>query len=246
MAAVMAHKGHTVVGVDINPAYVAAINQGRAPVKEPGLAGNDPREPRAALRHRRATRRPSLATDVTFIIVPTPSGPDGRFSMRYVLSAAGEDRRRRCARRTKWHLVVLSSTVMPGSTGGVLLPALEQTPARNAARDFGLCYNPEFIALGSVIRDMLHPDMILIGESDERSGAMLEEFYTGRVREQSANPPHELRERGADQALGQHVRHHQDLLRQHAGAGLRNAARRGRGRGDRAPSVATRASARSI
>jgi UDPglucose 6-dehydrogenase len=75
--------------------------------------------------------------------------------------------------------VVLSSTVMPGSTGGQLLPALEAASGKKCGRDFGLCYNPEFIALGSVVRDMLNPDMILIGESDERSGALLERLYTG-------------------------------------------------------------------
>src|SRR5579872_1702809 len=68
---------------------------------------------------------------------------------------------------------------MPGSTGGTLLPALEAHSGKKCGLDFGLCYNPEFIALGSVIRDMLHPDMILIGESDPRSGALLEELYNG-------------------------------------------------------------------
>src|SRR5690242_14270519 len=68
---------------------------------------------------------------------------------------------------------------MPGSTGGQLLPALERHSGKVCGRDFGLCYNPEFIALGSVIRDMLNPDMILIGESDERSGGTLEELYRG-------------------------------------------------------------------
>jgi UDPglucose 6-dehydrogenase len=119
-----------------------------------------------------------LATDLTFIIVPTPSGSDGRFSMTYVMQAAekiGAALRKKAA----WHLVVLSSTVMPGSVDSLLLPALEKISGLKCGEDFGLCYNPEFIALGSVVRDMLNPDMILIGESEERSGAMLEELYTG-------------------------------------------------------------------
>jgi len=74
---------------------------------------------------------------------------------------------------------VLSSTVMPGSTGGTLLPALEAHSGKKCGTDFGLCYNPEFIALGSVVRDMLNPDMILIGESDARSGELLDKLYTG-------------------------------------------------------------------
>jgi UDPglucose 6-dehydrogenase len=110
--------------------------------------------------------------------VPTPSESDGGFSMKYVLSAAEQIG---AALRTKqgWHLVVLSSTVMPGSTGGTLLPALEAHSGKKCGVDFGLCYNPEFIALGSVIRDMLNPDMILIGESDARSGELLEGLYKG-------------------------------------------------------------------
>jgi UDPglucose 6-dehydrogenase len=175
MAAVMAHKGNIVVGVDVNPAFVAAIQEGRPPVNEPGLA---------ELIHANRGRLSATmdyteaihTTDVTFIIVPTPSDLDGTFSMRYVMSAAekiGEALRGKSA----WHLVVLSSTVMPGSTGGKLLPALETYSGKKCGPDFGLCYNPEFIALGSVVRDMLHPDMILIGESDARSGGILEELY---------------------------------------------------------------------
>jgi UDPglucose 6-dehydrogenase len=177
MAAVMAYKGISVVGVDVNPAFVTAIREGRAPVNEPGLAEM------IQANHERLTatmdyEEAILATDVTFIIVPTPSGPDGKFSMRFVLSAA-EKIGAALRRKPDWHLVVLSSTVMPGCTGGELLPALERHSGKKCGVDFGLCYNPEFIALGSVIRDMLNPDMILIGESDPRSGQILDAFYTG-------------------------------------------------------------------
>lgn len=177
MAAVMAHKGHTVVGVDVNPAYVTAIQQGRAPVKEPGLA-----EMIHANRERLSAtsdyEEAIQTTEATFIIVPTPSDPDGTFSMRYVLSAA-EKIGAALRKKNAWHLVVLSSTVMPGSTGGKLRPALEAHSGKQCGENFGLCYNPEFIALGSVIRDMLNPDMILIGESDARSGGILESLYQG-------------------------------------------------------------------
>jgi UDPglucose 6-dehydrogenase len=177
MQAVMAHKGHTVVGVDLNPRTVAAINSGRAPVKEPHLQEMiDGSRDRISATH--SYEDALLATDVTMIMVPTPSGPDGRFSMKYVMEAA-EQIGAVLRKKAKWHLVVLSSTVMPGSTGGTLLPALEELTGKKCGPDFGLCYNPEFIALGNVVRDMLFPDMILIGESDQRSGAILEEFYQG-------------------------------------------------------------------
>src|SRR3954452_19942086 len=175
MAAVMAHKGNVVVGVDLNPAYVTAIQQGRPPVNEPGLAEmilQNRERLSATLDYDEAI----AATEVTFIIVPTPSGTDGTFSLRYVMSAA-EKIGAALRRKNGWHVVVLSSTVMPGSTGGKLLPALEAYSGKKCGVDFGLCYNPEFIALGSVIRDMLQPDMILIGESEKRSGDTLEQLY---------------------------------------------------------------------
>jgi UDPglucose 6-dehydrogenase len=177
MLVVMAHKGHTVVGVDVNPRFVEAIQNGKAPVREPGL------QEMIDANHQRISATSSyeeaiLGTDITMIIVPTPSGPDGRFSMDYVLKSA-EQIGAALRKKKDWHLVVLSSTVMPGSTGGVLLPALEKISGKKCGVDFGLCYNPEFIALGSVIRDMLNPDMILIGESDGHSGAILEELYQG-------------------------------------------------------------------
>jgi UDPglucose 6-dehydrogenase len=177
MAAVMAEKGHSVVGVDVSPGFVNAINQGKAPVSEPGLEDlvrkNRPRLS-ATLDYEQAV----AASDVTFIIVPTPSEQDGTFSLRHVLPAA-ESIGRALRRKKSYHLVVLSSTVMPGTTGGELLPALESASGKQCGVDFGLCYNPEFIALGSVIHDMLRPDLVLIGEFDRKSGDILVDLYDG-------------------------------------------------------------------
>jgi UDPglucose 6-dehydrogenase len=177
MQAVMAHKGHAVIGVDSNPRVVEALNNGQAPVEEPGLQQMITAN-RARISATHDYEKALMATDMTMIIVPTPSGPDGRFSMSYVLDVAkkiGDVLRK----KSKWHLVVLSSTVMPGSTGGTLLPALEEFTGKKCGPGFGLCYNPEFIALGNVVHDMLNPDMILIGESDEKSGGILDDFYRG-------------------------------------------------------------------
>ncbi|MGH7108677.1 MAG: nucleotide sugar dehydrogenase, partial [Acetobacteraceae bacterium] len=79
--------------------------------------------------------------------------------------------------------VNITSTVMPGSTGGPIRAALEEASGRRVGKTIGLTYNPEFIALGSVVRDLSHPDMVLIGESDPRAGAMLESLYRGLVGE---------------------------------------------------------------
>jgi UDPglucose 6-dehydrogenase len=177
MAAAFADKGHTVTGVDLNPGFVHAINQGRAPVDEPGL--NDLiRKNSERLRATTDYAEAIADSDVTFIIVPTPSEADGAFSLRHVLGAA-ESVGAALRSKSKYHLVVLSSTVMPGSTEGALLPALERASGKRCGEDFGLCYNPEFIALGSVIRDMLNPDLILIGEFDARSGEIVEDLHRG-------------------------------------------------------------------
>src|SRR5262249_2828965 len=70
-----------------------------------------------------------------------------------------------------------TSTVMPGSTGGEIQAELERASGRKIGPDLGLAYNPEFIALGTVVRDMLRPDFILIGESDKQTGDLLEAIY---------------------------------------------------------------------
>ncbi len=175
LAAVMADRGHEVIGVDLNAAFVDAVNQGRAPVSEPGLS---------ELVQRNAERFSATTdvaqavakTDLTFVLVPTPSGPDGTFSLKIVLKVV-EGIALALRNKPSYHLVVITSTVMPGSTGGEVLPLLEKISGKKCGQDFGLCYNPEFIALGSVIQDMSNPDMLLIGESDPRAGSILEDLY---------------------------------------------------------------------
>lgn len=175
MAAVLADRGHSVVGADTNPEVVARINEGRAPVAEPGLAELVARN-RERLSATVNTEKAAAAAELVFIVTPTPSAPDGTFSLDFVLSA-GQAVGRALRQARNFPVVALTSTVMPGSTGGRLMPLLESASGKRCGVDFGLCYNPEFIALGSVIRDFLNPDMVLIGESDPRSGQLLEELY---------------------------------------------------------------------
>ena len=96
--------------------------------------------------------------------------------MRYALPAC-ESIGHALRAKTDFHLVCLTSTVMPRTTGGPIRSVLEQESGKHCGTDFGLCYSPEFIALGSVIRDFLNPDFCLIGESDRRSGDILEALY---------------------------------------------------------------------
>ena len=175
LAACLAAKGLTVVGVDNDPRKLAAMNRQEAPVHEPGLnellAKTEGRltavdDIEAAVRD----------TDITFVVVATPSEPSGGFSLRYV-NPVCEAVGRALAKKSDYHVVVLTSTVMPGTTGGSVRELLEKTSGKRVGADLGLCYNPEFIALGSVIRDFLNPDMLLIGESDGRAGDFLQSLY---------------------------------------------------------------------
>jgi UDPglucose 6-dehydrogenase len=184
LAAVLASKGHQVVGVDVNPDFVRALAAGKAPVEEPGLqALIDASKGRltATTDYEAAV----LASELSFIIVPTPSDTRGGFSNKYVLSAVTAIGRA-LRKKSGYHVVNVTSTVMPGSTGGEIRRALEEASGRTAGKDVGLCYNPEFIALGSVVRDMLFPDMLLIGESDKRAGDVLEGIYKTTCEK---NPP---------------------------------------------------------
>jgi UDPglucose 6-dehydrogenase len=177
MAACFAARGFRVIGVDQDPRKVDAINNGQAPVFEPGLE-DLLQASRDRLTASQDVEAAVLASDVTFIVVATPSEPAGGFSLRYVVPAC-EAIGRALRAKGGFHLVCLTSTVMPGSTGNVVRTALEKTSGAQAGRDFGLCYNPEFIALGSVIHDFLNPDFLLIGESDPQSGEILEAIYRG-------------------------------------------------------------------
>jgi UDPglucose 6-dehydrogenase len=184
MAAALAARGMRVIGMDADAAKVEALQQGRPPVFEPGLA-ETMQSARGRLTATLCVEDAVRDSEITFIVVATPADPDGAFSLRYVLQVCEAIGRALAAKRD-FHVVVLTSTVMPGATGGAVCQALEQASGKRAGVDFGLCYNPEFIALGSVIRDFLNPDFLLIGESDERSGALLESLYRGVCENQPA------------------------------------------------------------
>jgi UDPglucose 6-dehydrogenase len=175
MAAAIASKGHQVIGVDVNRRAVDSLNAGHAPVHETGLEDliqKNRERLKATMSHEEAIRD----TDVTFVIVPTPSDERGAFSLQYAAYAFREIGKA-LVRKNSWHLVVLTSTVLPGATRYGLVPILEQHSGRKAGVDFGVCYSPEFIALGSVIRDFLNPDFLLIGELEPRSGEDLAACY---------------------------------------------------------------------
>ncbi|OLB93123.1 MAG: UDP-glucose/GDP-mannose dehydrogenase family protein [Chloroflexi bacterium] len=176
IAACFADKGFSVVGADVSARTVDVVNKGKSPVIEPGL------EEMMARAHPRLRATQDIndavqSSEATFIVVPTPSTDEGGFSISYVLEAA-RSIGRALRKKSEYHLVVLTSTVLPGSTEYGMIRVLEQESGKRCGDDFGVCYSPEFIALGQVIRDFLNPEFLLIGEFDERSGDQLAAIYT--------------------------------------------------------------------
>jgi len=180
MAATFAARGFKTVGIDIDPEKIRKINAGEPPVDE-ALLAETIKEGRERLR---ATDDPAeaVATNASFFIPPSPSLPDGSFSTEYLLKAMQPVAKAIREAGKKGHIFVCSSTTTPGAVDSVLVPMLEKETGWKAGKDFGVCYNPEFIALGNVINGLLEPDMVLIGESDPESGALLEELYRSYTR----------------------------------------------------------------
>lgn len=175
LAACFAARGFQVIAADVEAQKVDEMGRGVPPVHEPGLA-ELLKEAKGRLQATQDTEAAVRGTDATFIVVGTPSEANGGFSLRYALPTC-ESIGRALRAKDGYHLVILTSTVMPGSTGGEIKAALERASGKRCGEDFGLCYSPEFIALGSVIRDFYHPDFLLIGESDPRAGDMLSDLY---------------------------------------------------------------------
>lgn len=177
LAAVFAKKGYRTVAVDIEKRVVDAVNAGKSPIVEPGLqeiiGTHGGQGLRATLNHAEAIRK----TDVTFILVATPSNPDGSFSNRHVESALRSLATAFAESEKKYHLFVISSTVIPGSVERSFIPLLEEQSGRKLHDDFDVCYDPDFVALGDVLNGFLKPELVVIGESSRRGGDRVEAIH---------------------------------------------------------------------
>jgi UDPglucose 6-dehydrogenase len=175
LVACLIAKDFEVIGVDLDLKKVESLKQLKSPVYEPEvqeMLNKHGRKLTVTLDGIEAVKN----SDVTFVVVATPSNPGGDFSNKFVLAACNVIGQA-LKEKTRYHLVSITSTVMPGSMENVIKPALEKISGKKAAKDFGLCYNPEFIALGSVVKDFYNPDIVLIGESDPKAGELLAGMY---------------------------------------------------------------------
>lgn len=174
-AASFASAGIHVIGVDTSEYIVENLKKRECPIDETGL----PALLDKCWKNIEVSYDIDYAvqnSDIAFIVVPTPSMENGVFTNQYleiVLRGIGKALQNKNA----FFVVDVVSTVMPGSCDKEFKPLLESIAQKRCGEDFGLVYNPEFIALGSVIENFLNPDMILIGASDERSSSMVRKAY---------------------------------------------------------------------
>lgn len=171
----MAEVGHDVICVDTDQNKVDLINQGVSPIFEVGLDALLKKNVGSRLTATTDLRSAVIGTDVTLIAVGTPFN-GAQIDLTYVREAArqiGEV----LADKAGYHTVVVKSTVVPGTTTNVVLPALEKASGKTAGDDFGVGMNPEFLAEGAAVVDFMSPDRIVVGGIDDRSRDALAELY---------------------------------------------------------------------
>ncbi|WP_455222930.1 nucleotide sugar dehydrogenase [Kaarinaea lacus] len=176
-AACLSKDGHTVVGVDNTPRKVELINSGMCPVIEAEadeIIKNSVEEGRLS-----ATMDVAHAigtTDVSLVCVGTPSNDNGSLDLGYVRRVS-EEIGFALSNKSSYHVVVMRSTMLPGSMRDVVIPTLEEFSGKKAGVDFGVCINPEFLRESTAVYDYYHPPKTVIGEIDSRAGDVLVEMY---------------------------------------------------------------------
>lgn len=176
-AGCLANEGHEVIGVDPNQTKVDLINQGKTPIIEKDIG--ELIEMAVKEGRLRATTDASEAirgTELSLICVGTPSQLNGNLDLKFV--------RRVCERigsalktKPERHVMVVRSTVLPGTMRNVVIPTLEEFSGKRAGVDFGVCNNPEFLREGSSVYDFYHPPKTVIGETDTQSGDRVASLY---------------------------------------------------------------------
>ena len=178
-AACLARDGHSIVGVDPNALKVDFLRQGRSPIVEPGLEELIA----AAVTAGRLTAGSDPGTAVAqcellMVCVGTPGQANGSLDLSYVRRVV-QQIVEQLAGAAAYKVVVIRSTLLPGSMQSVVIPLLEESSRRQAGKGFGVCINPEFLREGSAISDYDHPPKTVIGASDERAATVVRALYSG-------------------------------------------------------------------
>jgi UDPglucose 6-dehydrogenase len=170
-----AEMGHQIYFVDIDQKKLNAINSGKSPIFEPDL------DELIVKNRKKITTTSDISeavnqTDLTMICVGTPQKTDGSSDLRFIIDAARAIGKALMIKE-KYHTVIVKSTVLPGTTGKVVQPVIEQESGKEAPGDFGIGSNPEFLKEGSAVKDFFHTDRIVIGANDPKTKKTMEVLF---------------------------------------------------------------------
>lgn len=176
-AACFAAMGHRVIGVDVNPAKVEMLENGRSPIIEAGMNELVSEGKKACQLHATVDSiKAVMESEISFVCVGTPSLRSGKLDLSHIEKVAREIGAA-LKQKKSHHTFVLRSTVLPGTTETVVLPILEQASDKRAGIDFTVAYNPEFMREGSAVADFLQPPYTILGAQDIAHFAPLRELY---------------------------------------------------------------------
>ena len=178
-AASFAADGHDVVGIDVNADKVAAINEGRSPIVEPGLGDLLQQGVRTGkLRATTSTADAINSSDLSLVCVGTPSRRNGSLDLTYLVRVC-EEIGTVLRDKPSYHVVVIRSTVLPGTTHGHVIPALERTSGKKYGEGFGVSVNPEFLREGTALKDFREPPLTLVGHNHAADATPTKALYQG-------------------------------------------------------------------
>jgi len=177
LASVFASSGYSTLGIDINEDLIDLVNNGKPPFYENGLSEMLAKVGGKELECTSDYSRPINETDITYILTNTPSQPDGSFSNKHIFSVLKSLSSELKKSSKKYHLFVISSTVMPGSILNYFVPLVEETTGRKVNEGFGVGYCPDFVAIGEVIKGFTNPELVVIGQSDLSVGESISEIH---------------------------------------------------------------------
>jgi GDP-mannose 6-dehydrogenase len=176
-AACWAREGHKVIGVDPNPTKLALINAGHTPIVETGLGEMISESVNAG--RLKAIGDPVeavLNSELSLVSVGTPSKGNGSLDLSHIASVCAQigDALRQ---KDGYHVVVIRSTVLPGTINDVVIPTLEKHSGKRLGEGFSVACNPEFLRESTAIHDFYNPPKTIIGQSDARGGDLLASLY---------------------------------------------------------------------
>ncbi len=176
-AACLAKEGHRVIGIDVSKVKREALGEGKAPIDEPGLDALIAEGVRSGRLAAGSDVTAAIAsTDISLVCVGTPSEDSGGIDLSFV-GRVCEEIGEALSKRGPGHLVVVRSTLLPGSMAGLVTPRLERCSGKHAGKDFDTAFNPEFLREGTAIKDYQNPPVIVVGAEQPRAVALMRKLY---------------------------------------------------------------------